>query len=100
VILLSEFGRTPRVNGNAGRDHHPGVFSCLMAGGGVKPGMLYGSSDEDGYRPAEQAVRVPDIHATVCAALGIDYHKHIHTPLGRPMPLVQDGSPIRELLNL
>lgn len=98
VMVLSEFGRTPRINDASGRDHHPGVFSTLMAGGGIKPGTLIGSSDADGYLPRDRPVKVGDIHATVCAALGINQNKQVMTPLGRPMKLVEEGTPIKGLL--
>jgi hypothetical protein len=97
VIVLSEFGRTPRVNNNAGRDHWARVFSCFIAGGGVKGGHVVGSSDIDGMEPKDRPVRVPDLHASVCFALGINPHKEVMTPLERPMKLVDDGQPVREL---
>lgn len=97
VIQLSEFGRTPRVNDDAGRDHHPSVFSCLIAGGGVRGGQVIGSSDEDGFMPKDRPVQVADIHATLCHALGIDPTKEIMTPLRRPMKLVDGGAPVTEL---
>jgi hypothetical protein len=98
VIVLSEFGRTPRINDGAGRDHWARCFSCLVAGGGTKGGTLIGASDEDGMEPAERPVKVHDLHATLCHALGIDLNKEIITPQGRPMRLVQkEASPITEL---
>jgi len=97
VVMLSEFGRTPRINPDAGRDHHPGVFSCFMAGGGIRGGQVIGSSDEDGYRPKDRPVEVPSIHASICHALGIDYRKEVMTPLQRPMKLVEGGEPVSEL---
>ena len=98
VIMLSEFGRTPRVNGRAGRDHHSRCFSCFMAGGGIIGGNVIGASDEDGYVPAERPVSVPDLHATICYALGINHAKEVTTPLGRPMRLVtKGGHPVKEL---
>lgn len=98
VVMLSEFGRTPRVNGRAGRDHHARCFSCFMAGGGVVGGNVVGASDEDGYLPADRPVRVADLHATICHALGIDYTREVLTPLGRPMRLVEKGAaPVMEL---
>jgi len=97
VIMLSEFGRTPRINENAGRDHHAACFSCLIGGGGVKGGNVIGSSDEDGYRPKDRPVRVGDIHASLCHALGIDQDKEVMTPLARPMKLVEEGEPVHEL---
>ena len=97
VLMLSEFGRTPRVNDNAGRDHWPGVFSCFMAGGGIKGGQVIGSSDEDGAMPKDRPVEVAGIHATLCHALGIDPDKEVMTPLQRPMKLVDNGKPVMEL---
>ena len=97
VIMLSEFGRTPRINDNAGRDHHPNVFSCLLAGGGIRGGQVIGSSDEDGVRPKDRPVNVPDIHASLCHALGIDPSKEVMTPLRRPMKLVDGGKTVTEL---
>lgn len=97
VIMLSEFGRTPRINDDAGRDHHAAVFSCFMAGGGIKGGQVIGSSDEDGYRPKDRPVQVSDLHASVCHALGINGTKEVMTPLQRPMKLIDGGKPIAEL---
>jgi hypothetical protein len=96
--MLSEFGRTPRINDNAGRDHHAKVFSCFLAGGGVKGGQVIGSSDKDGDMPDERPVKPHDIHASVCHSLGIDGSKEIMTPLERPMRLIREGGePIKEL---
>ena len=98
VLMLSEFGRTPKINMDAGRDHHAKVFSCIMAGGGIKGGQVIGSSDLDGMEPANRPVQVPDLHASVCHALGIDHTKELTTPSGRPMKLVKEGSkPVAEL---
>ncbi len=97
VLMMSEFGRTPRINEGAGRDHWPKVFSCFMAGGGLKGGNVIGSSDEDGAMPKDNPVKVPDIHASICHALGIDPDKEVYTRQGRPMKLVDDGSVIEGL---
>ena len=98
VAALSEFGRTPKINKDAGRDHHARVFSCFMAGGGVKGGQVIGSSDKDGMEPADRPVQVADLHASVCHALGIDFTRELTTPLGRPMKLVKEGAkPVKEL---
>lgn len=97
VLMLSEFGRTPKINKDAGRDHYPTVFSCFMAGGGIKGGQVIGSSDEDGFEPKDRPVKVPDLHATVCHALGINPAKEIMTPLQRPMKLVDGGEVVKEL---
>ncbi len=97
VIVLSEFGRTPKINMQEGRDHHAAVFSCLLAGGGIKGGQVIGSSDIDGVFPKDRPVKVPDIHASVCHALGIDPTLEVNTPLQRPMKLVDGGKPVTEL---
>ena len=98
VVVLSEFGRTPRINEGAGRDHWARCFSCLMAGGGIKGGTIIGASDEDGMEPAERPVNVADLHASLCLALGIKLDKEIITPQGRPMRLVRkEANPIHEL---
>lgn len=97
IIMLSEFGRTPKINDDAGRDHWASVFSCFMAGGGIKGGQVIGSSDEDGYQPKDRPVQVADIHSTVCHALGINPNKEVMTPLQRPMKLVDKGEFVKEL---
>ncbi|MBR90196.1 MAG: hypothetical protein CMO66_02845 [Verrucomicrobiales bacterium] len=98
VIMLSEFGRTPRINNNAGRDHWARCFSCFMAGGGIQGGQVIGKSDEDAMSPAERPVNPNDLHATICHALGIDHTNEIETPLGRPMHLISEGAkPVMEL---
>ncbi|ADB17461.1 protein of unknown function DUF1501 [Pirellula staleyi DSM 6068] len=97
VIMLSEFGRTPRINKDAGRDHWANVFSCFMAGGGIRGGQVIGSSDEDGAEPKDRPVKVQDLHASICHALGIDPDKEVMTPLERPMRLVDQGKKIDEL---
>ncbi len=97
IVMLSEFGRTPMINKDAGRDHWASVFSCFMAGGGIKGGNLIGSSDEDGAQPKDRPVQVPDLHASICYALGIDHNKEVWTPLERPLKLVDGGTPISEL---
>ncbi|NNE90884.1 MAG: DUF1501 domain-containing protein [Verrucomicrobiales bacterium] len=98
IVMLSEFGRTPRVNDNAGRDHWARVFSCFMAGGGIKGGTVIGSSDEDGAMPDENPVQVSDLHATVLHAMGINPKHEITTPQGRPMTLVRkEAKPIVDM---
>ena len=97
IIMLSEFGRTPRINDNEGRDHHAACFSAMIAGGGVRGGQVIGSSDEDGYLPKDRPVEVPDLHASVCHALGVNSAKEVMTPLQRPMKLVDGGKPVSEL---
>jgi hypothetical protein len=98
VVLATEFGRTPRINENAGRDHHPGVFSCVLAGAGVQGGAVYGQSDESGFRPDKDPVSVADFNTTIAAACGLPYDKEFHAPNGRPFKIGGGGKPITAVL--
>jgi uncharacterized protein DUF1501 len=98
VICMGEFGRTPGVNSQAGRDHWPSVFSACLGGGGVRTGLVVGKSDDTGAMPAERPVKVEDLAATIYKALGIDSDKEYMTPQGRPTPIVYNGEPVMELL--
>ena len=93
VVFLTDFGRTPKVNNNGGRDHHPGVYSLALAGGGVRGGQVYGSSDRKGAEPGSAPCSPADVHATVYKAMGIDHHTELHDQLGRPFRIC-DGSPL------
>jgi hypothetical protein len=73
------------------------VFSCLIAGGGIKGGQVIGSSDEDGFTPKDRPVKVADLHGSICYALGIDPNHEVMTPLQRPMKLVDNGKAVKEL---
>ena len=96
VLAMGEFGRTPKINHSAGRDHWPGVFSIVAAGAGVPGGQVIGSSDTMGSEPHERPVSIEDLGATVYRKLGIDTHKEYHA-LGRPIRINDGGEPIREL---
>ena len=98
VVLATEFGRTPRINENAGRDHHPGVFSCVLAGAGVKGGTVHGASDEKGFRPESDGVSVTDFNTTIAAAAGLPFDKEFHAPNGRPFKIGGGGKPITAVL--
>jgi hypothetical protein len=91
VVSLTDFGRTPRVNGGAGRDHYPNCFSVVYAGGGIKGGQVYGRSDRLGSAPLDLPCAPADLHATIFHALGIDSASHIRDPLGRPVALTDGG---------
>ncbi len=99
VVITSEFGRTPKINQNAGRDHHPGVFSGVLAGGGVKGGQVWGASDKDGHHPADEGVTVADFNATIAHALGLKLGEEIFSKSGRPFKVAHDGKPITKLLS-
>jgi hypothetical protein len=90
VVVLTDFGRTPRVNRNAGRDHYSDAYSVVLAGGGIRGGQVYGSSDAHGAFPRSQPCGPPDVHATIFHALGISPRAEIRDPLGRPFP-ISDG---------
>ena len=87
VCWLTEFGRTPKINGAAGRDHFPNCYSVAFAGGGVQGGQVYGRSNALGYEPAESACGPEHLHATIFRTLGIDSQTTIHALDGRPFPL-------------
>ncbi len=97
VLAWGEFGRTPRVNNDAGRDHYPNVFSAAFAGGGVKGGRIVGSSDSKGAFPKDNPKTPQDVLATVYRHLGIDVHKSYLNNAGRPIPVLPSGNPILEL---
>jgi hypothetical protein len=98
VIVNTEFGRTPKINGTAGRDHWPKVFSIALAGGGMKRGFVYGSSDATGGEPDANPLGVEDYAATIYHQIGIDPGKALMTPGNRPQPIVKDGKVVRELI--
>lgn len=97
VIWLGEFGRTPRINGNSGRDHFPRAFCTALAGGGVKGGRVIGATDAEGNSIVERPVSVPDLFTTFCHALKINPRKENHGPLARPIKIVDGGEPVKEL---
>ena len=90
VVFLTDFGRTPQINRGAGRDHYPSVYSVALAGGGIRGGQVYGSSDSSGAFPKTQPCGPADVHATIFQALGISPRAELRDPLGRPFP-VSDG---------
>jgi uncharacterized protein (DUF1501 family) len=98
VVVNTEFGRTPKINATAGRDHWPKVFSIALAGGGMKRGYVHGSSDATGGEPDADPLSVEDYAATVFHQIGIDPDKTLMSPGGRPQAIVKDGHVVRELL--
>ena len=93
VVFLTEFGRTPKINKNAGRDHYPSCYSVAFAGAGIQGGQVYGKSDKSGSEPAKNACGPADLHATIFKAFGIDHKATITDRLGRPFP-ISDGEPL------
>ena len=98
VCLASEFGRTPKINANAGRDHWPKVFSVVMAGGGIQKGTVYGSSNATASEPEENALTVEDWAATIYNRIGIVADKELMAPGDRPIEIVDGGKVIQDLI--
>jgi len=98
VAVMGEFGRSPKVNPGAGRDHWNYCYSLMLAGGGIRPGYVHGASDRIGGRPSSQPVTPADIVATIYHCLGFAPDHELRDRLDRPIQLVPWGSPIRELL--
>ena len=102
IIWMGEFGRTPKINSRGakpGRDHYPRAWSSVMFGGGIKGGQVVGKTDKEGGSVEERKISTIDFMATVCTILGIDPNKQNHTPIGRPIRIVDKGAtPVKELL--
>ncbi|HEY0456483.1 MAG TPA: DUF1501 domain-containing protein [Verrucomicrobiae bacterium] len=97
VLMLGEFGRTPKVNKDAGRDHWPHAMSVLMAGAGIPRGQVIGATDAKGYHAAENVYRPEDFAASLYTKMGIDPAQTLHTNTGRPVQLVSNGKLIKEV---
>lgn len=97
VVVLGEFGRTPKVNKDAGRDHWPYAMSVLMAGAGVPRGQVVGATDAKGYHASENVYKPEDFAATLYTKMGIDHTRVLHTNTGRPIQIVNGGKPMKEL---
>ena len=95
---MGEFGRSPKINGAAGRDHWNFCYSLLLAGGGLKGGFVHGASDRIGGRPSRSPVTPGDVVATLYHCLGINPSLELHDKLSRPFTLVPWGSPLQDLL--
>ena len=97
VLVIGDFGRTPKLNFSGGRDHWPRAFSVALAGAGIRGGAVIGSTDKQAGEPVDRPVKIEDLAATVYKVLGIDSQKEYHAN-GRPVRIVKDGVPVRELL--
>jgi hypothetical protein len=99
VIWLGEFGRTPKINPQTGRDHFPKAFNVALAGGGIKGGQVIGATSADGMQVTARPVSVPDLFCTFCQALKINPRKENMSTLGRPIKIVDGGKPVKELFS-
>lgn len=97
VVMMGEFGRTPKINKDAGRDHWPNVWSLVMAGAGIRGGQVIGASDARSETPTERPVTAEDVLATIYDRMGIDFEKEYHNGQNRPIKIVKGGSPVTEL---
>jgi uncharacterized protein (DUF1501 family) len=88
IVWMGEFGRTPKINKDAGRDHFPAAWSTVLAGGGIKGGQAVGDTGPDGMTVKDRPVSVPDLLATVCLSLGIDPATQNVSDVGRPIRIV------------
>lgn len=98
IVWMGEFGRTPRINQNAGRDHWPKCWSVVVGGAGLKGGQTVGATDTDGVEVTDRPVGVMDLIATMTKAMGIGLQTEYITPRGRPIKVVNDGKVISELI--
>ncbi len=96
VVLTSEFGRTPTINQNVGRDHYPKAFSGVMFGGGVKGGFVYGKTDAEGREVVDGKIKPQDFNATIAYALGLPLDQVIYSPSKRPFTIADRGQPVIE----
>lgn len=99
VVWMGEFGRTPRINPNSGRDHYPRAFNVALAGGGIHGGQVVGETDAGGVEITDRPVTVPDLFRTFCKALGIDADRENRSPIGRPIKIVDGGQAVSELFS-
>jgi len=98
VCIASEFGRTPKINGTAGRDHWPKVFSVVLAGGGIKRGITYGTSNSTASEPEDDPLTVEDWATTIYHCIGITADKELMAPGDRPIEIVDGGKVVKDLL--
>ena len=98
IFVMGEMGRSPKINAQAGRDHWPQCTFCLMIGGGIKGGAVYGSTDAIAAYPASCPVSPGDIVATIYQQLGIDPHLMVPDMTGRPLPIAHGGEPIWDII--
>jgi len=97
VVLATEFGRTPDIDQDQGRNHYPKAFSCLLAGGGIRGGQRYGSTDAEGREVESEPVSIQDLNATIAHACGIPTDHVVTSPTGRPFKVADKGTPVTSI---
>jgi len=100
IVLATEFGRTPNVNANGGRDHHPAAYSTMFAGGGIVGGQVYGETDKMGKKVTSDPVSPADFVSTIGYGLGVDLEQTIYSPTRRPFTFGHDGKPVTKLFGV
>ena len=98
IVCMGDFGRTPRINGDDGRDHFPNAWSAVLAGAGVRTGIVHGETDAEGAKVVKDAVTVPNLLATMATIIGLDPGDTVMSPAGRPISLTDHGVPVKALL--
>jgi uncharacterized protein (DUF1501 family) len=98
VVWMGDFGRTPRINADDGRDHFPAAWTAVLAGGGIRGGLVHGETDAEGAKVVKDAVTVPNLLATIATTLGLDPDDTVMSPVGRPIALTDHGVPLKRLL--
>jgi uncharacterized protein (DUF1501 family) len=99
ILWMGEFGRTPRINGNAGRDHWARSWSVVVGGAGLKGGLAVGKTNEDGTKVEGESYSSEDLMATVCHSLGISLETTFTSRSGRPMKIANSGKLIKDLVS-
>ena len=99
IMWTGEFGRTPKINPNTGRDHWPRNFNALLAGGGIQGGQVIGETAKDGMGIANDPVNIPDLFSTICKSLEVNPAKENMSPIGRPLKIVDGGKPVAKLFS-
>ena len=94
VVIGTEFGRAPVIDQNLGRNHHPQAFTCILAGGGIQGGQVYGATDERGHSVVDDVVSIPDFNATIAYALGLPVDQVFYSASGRPFKVAGQGQPV------
>lgn len=98
IVWMGDFGRTPRINGTEGRDHYPAAWSAVLAGGGIRGGVVHGETDAEGGKVVKDAVTVPNLLATIATPLGLSPDDTVASPAGRPISLTENGVPVKAVL--